>query len=140
MTQATTVQKSILINAPTAKVWHAITDPAMIKQLFFGTTVESEWKVGGPIVYHGEWEGNSYIDKGTILQLEPEKRFQHTYWSSVSGTTDAPENYATITYEITQEGNQSRLAITQDNVISEKTGDGWQQLLENMKKILETNS
>jgi uncharacterized protein YndB with AHSA1/START domain len=47
-----------------ASVWKALVDPEMITLYLFGTTVESEWKVGGPITYTLT-EG----DGGTVLEL-----------------------------------------------------------------------
>ncbi len=51
------LKTSIEINAPSAKVWAALTDPAIVKQYFFGTNVKSDWKRGSPIIWEGEWEG-----------------------------------------------------------------------------------
>ena len=57
------LKTSIIINAPAAQVWKALTDPAIIKQYFFGTNVETDWKKGSPITWTGEWEGKTYQDK-----------------------------------------------------------------------------
>ena len=48
---------SININASSHEVWEALTTPEIIKKYFFGTNVTSDWKVGGPIIFKGEWEG-----------------------------------------------------------------------------------
>ena len=53
-------QAHVEINAPIAKVWAALVDPAMIKQYMFGTTVVSDWHEDAPIVWKGEWEGKPY--------------------------------------------------------------------------------
>ena len=58
-----TATTSIIVDAPRSKVWNALTDPAMVKQYLFGTTMTTTWKVGDPITYTGEWEGKSYEDK-----------------------------------------------------------------------------
>ena len=71
-------EASIIVHAPAAKVWEALTNPAMIKQYLFGTEAISDWKVGSPITYKGEWQGKQYEDKGTIVELEPEKRLVST--------------------------------------------------------------
>jgi uncharacterized protein YndB with AHSA1/START domain len=95
-----TAKASILIQSTSAKVWKALTEPELIKQYLFGTQVTSDWKVGGSITYRGIWQGKSYEDKGKILTLVPEKIFQSTYWSSIRGLEDRPENYAIVTYEL----------------------------------------
>ena len=61
---------SITINATAEKVWHALTDPRMIKKYMFGTSVISDWKEGSKIIWKGEWEGKSYEDKGKIIHLK----------------------------------------------------------------------
>lgn len=65
-----TSDASIEINASSDKVWQAITDPATVKEWSFGTTVESDWKAGSPIIFRGEWNGQSYEDKGIIQKIE----------------------------------------------------------------------
>ena len=51
---------SIAITAPVPIVWDVLVNPDLIKQYMFGTTVVSEWKEGGPIVWKGEWQGRTY--------------------------------------------------------------------------------
>ena len=76
-------KQSVTINAPAAKVWEALVNPAMIKQYLFGTEVQTDWKVGSPIIYKGTWEGKDYLDKGTIIDLVPGRLLLTTYWSSL---------------------------------------------------------
>ena len=63
-------QSTIAINAPPSKVWDALIKPELIKQYLFGTEVTTDWQVGSPISYKGEWEGKAYDDKGKVLQIE----------------------------------------------------------------------
>ena len=94
-----TAKATTTIHAPASKVWHALTRPEMIKQYLFDTEVISDWKVGSPIIYRGEWEGKPFEDKGKILKIEPEKLLMSTHWSPLSGVPDTPENYHTVTYD-----------------------------------------
>lgn len=132
---------SSIINAPKAKVWEALTNPSVIKQYLFGTEVHTDWKEGSPITYTGEWEGKQYEDKGKILKNEPEKKLISTYWSSMSSEADTPENYQTVTYELSEEGDATKLTITQENTKSKESAEhskkNWEKVLENMKNILE---
>ena len=59
-----TASASGLINADPAAIWAVITDPRQLGQAFFGATVDTDWRVGSPITYRGEWEGKSFEDKG----------------------------------------------------------------------------
>lgn len=129
------------IKAQPASVWDALTNPALVKQYLFGTNVQSDWQVGSPITYTGEWEGKAYEDKGTIVEVIPEKVLVTTYWSSVSGTPDTPENYKTVRYELTPNGQETSLTVTQDNNKSQEEADhstqNWNTVLQGMKNLLE---
>ena len=141
MKKGLTAKTSITIHAPAAKVWEALTKPELIKQYLFGTEAISDWKVGSSIAYKGVWEGKSYEDKGRILQLVPERLLQSTYWSSMGGLEDKPENYATVTYELEAKDNNAHLTVSVDNIATEKERDhtekNWGMVLETMKKLLE---
>ena len=130
------------IHAPASKVWDAITKPDLIKQYLFGTDVISNWKVGSPIIYKGQWEGKSFEDKGKILKLEPEKRLRSTHWSPLSGVPDSPENYHTVTYELSEKDGNTDVTITQDNNASDEervhSEQNWKTVLDGMKKLLES--
>lgn len=132
---------SITINAPTAKVWAALTDPEIIKQYLFGTEVTTDWQVGSPITYKGNWQGKPYEDKGMVLQIEPGKSLVSTYWSSLSGLPDFPENYKTVHYQLASAGEGTRLTITQDDNDSQEAAihseQNWKMVLAELKKLLE---
>ena len=132
---------SIIVRADIKNVWKALTDPVLIKQYFFGTDAESDWKEGSPVRFRGEWEGKPYEDKGTVLESNPPSRLKYNYWSSFSGKADAPQNYAIVTYELNRQGDQTQLTVTQDKLESEEarahTESNWKSVLEGMKKIVE---
>ncbi len=136
-----TGRASITINASAEKVWEALTTPAIIKKYFFGTTAVSDWKKGSPLLFKGEWEGKHYEDKGTILDTIPGKLFRYSYWSSMSGTEDKPENYVIVTYEISDHGTQTRLTIIQENIPDESRKEhalqNWNKVLRDLKQLLE---
>ncbi len=130
------------INVPAAKVWAALTTPEIIKKYFFGSDAKSDWKVGSPLIYSGSWQGKTYEDKGKILALEPDKLLKHTYWSSMSGIEDKPENYVTVTYELAEKDGKTEISVTQDNIPSEEmkvhSAENWKKVLKGMKELLET--
>lgn len=129
------------IHAPASKVWDAITRPHLIKQYLFGTDVISDWKVGSPIIYKGEWQGKAFEDKGTILEMEPQKTLISTHWSPLSGVPDTPENYHQVTYSLLEQNGETEVTITQDNNASEQEKEhseqNWKQVLEGLKNLLE---
>ena len=129
------------IHAPVAKVWQALVNPEIIKQYLFNTEVISDWKVGSPITYRGEWEGKAFEDKGEILEIEPEKVLKSTHWSPLSGVPDSPENYHTVTYTLSAHDDSTEVTITQDNNATEQekahSEKNWETVLAGMKKLLE---
>lgn len=132
---------STTVNAPASKVWDALTNPNLIKQYLLGTNVTSDWKVGSPIIYKGEWQGKTYEDKGKVLQVEPEKLLVSTFWSSLSGLPDTPENYKTVRYDLSAEGEGIKLTLTQDNNATQEdanhSDEFWNKALDTLKKLVE---
>ena len=132
---------SITINAPSINVWNALVNPKAIKQYMFGTNVVSDWKEGSPIVWKGEWQGKSYEDKGVILQFKPGRTIQYSHFSPLSGLSDKPENYHTVTIELSNEGTQTRVSLSQDNNPTEQAREhsekNWGMMLTALKKFLE---
>ncbi len=132
---------AVTIDAPTAKVWEALTNPEVIKQYMFGTNVVSDWQQGSPIVWQGEWQGRKYEDKGVILKLLPGQTIQYSHFSPLSGVPDAPENYHTVTVELSDEGEQTRVVLTQDHNATEEEREhseqNWRMMLEGLKRLLE---
>jgi uncharacterized protein YndB with AHSA1/START domain len=136
-------EKRVSIDAPVDAVWRALTDPELVKQYLHGANMETDWTVGGPITWKGEWKGKPYEDKGTVLEVEPNKRLRNTHWSPMGGTEDAPENYHTVTYELTEQDGKTTLTLKQDNNASQEEADSmaennWGPVLEGLKAIVET--
>ena len=132
---------SLTINAPRIKVWDALVNPEAIKQYMFGTNVVTDWKEGSPIVWNGEWQGKPYEDKGVILKLEPLQTLKYSHFSPLSGLTDKPENYHTVTVELSDDELHTNVSLFQDNNPTEQdrkhSEENWSMMLAAMKKFLE---
>lgn len=132
---------SVLINAGRTKVWEALINPEAIRQYMFGTTVLTDWKTGHPIFWQGEWEEKEYEDKGIVLQVNPERLLQFSHFSPLSGVPDKPENYHIVTIELTGDGNQTRVSLSQDNNSTdterEHSEKNWEMMLSALKKFVE---
>ena len=137
MTSTTTVT----FKAGIEKVWQGLTEPEIVKQYFFGTNLESDWQVGGAITFSGEWEGKTYKDGGVILAIDPPRLLKYTYWSSMSGTENKPENYNNITYDLSEANGITTLVITQEGVKSQEAAEhseqNWTYVFDGLKKLLE---
>lgn len=136
-----TGEAALTINAPATAVWEALTNPDLIKQYFFGTNTTTDWKPGSPIRFTGEWQGKTYEDKGTVIAFEPYTLIKYSYWSSMSGIEDKPENYVDVSYILSEENGATKLTIKQENIPDEKmkahSEENWKKVLEGLKKIVE---
>ena len=139
---ALVAKASTTIDAPVARVWRALVTPEDLKRYMFGATVVSDWKVGGPIVWKGEWQGKRYEDKGRILRMEPERLLSYSHFSPLAGLPDTPENYHTVTIELATQGRgRTLVTLTQDNNANEEarahSEANWSGMLEGLKRMLE---
>ncbi len=134
--------KTLVINAPAADVWDVLINPAKVKQYMHGTDMSTDWKVGSPIVWRGEWKGRSYEDKGTVLAFEPKRLIRYTHWSPMGGSEDTPDNYHTVTYELVEDGGATTLTLRQDNNATQAEADSmaennWGPMLQSLKETAE---
>src|SRR5688572_18586753 len=114
------VHSDVTIKAPASRVWQALTDPALIKQYLFGTDTVTDWKKGSSIIWSGEYQGKAYQDKGTIIDVIPEKLLHTTHYSPMTGKEDKPENYHHVIYKLSPENGNTKISVTQDNIANEK--------------------
>ena len=103
------------IRAPAGRVWRALTDPDEIQKYMFGSRVETDWKPGSRITWKGEYNGETYEDRGEILEVIPDRRLKVTHFSPLSGQEDAPENYHALVYELTDDDGKTHVSLSQDN-------------------------
>jgi len=134
------------INVPPKKVWDALTNKEKLRSFFFGSEIDSTWKVGAPITFRGEFNGHRYEDKGVIKTVQPEKKLSFTHWSSLSKMPDKPENYHIVTFDLAPAGNGTEVTLTQENQneseprtpkVTAELKKNWSMLLDGLKKAVE---
>jgi uncharacterized protein YndB with AHSA1/START domain len=129
------------IAAPQATVWHVLTDNALMGEVMFGSEIVTDWQVGNPIVYRGEWQGKPFEDKGEILEIDEPRRLRLTHFSPLGGDADVPENYHEVQYDIAERGDQTHVTLTQDNnsdaAAVEHARANWQTMLESLRTVSE---
>jgi uncharacterized protein YndB with AHSA1/START domain len=142
MKQNLTAKTQITIHASPAKVWGALTTPALIKKYLMGADVHTDWKVGSPLEYTGIYNGKPFEEKGVIQKIEPPKVLQATHFSSSSGKADKPENYAVVTWQLHEQEAATVLSVAQDGIENEAGVEGakknWTQVLGALKKVVES--
>ena len=130
----------ISIHVPVTKVWHALTNPALIKKYMFGTTVTSDWHEGSEIMWEGEFNGKPYKDHGVIQKLVPNKHLQYSHTTGANGTSEAGDTHI-VDIELTTIGNETHVALEQDHNANEKAREesekNWNMMLESLKEMLE---
>jgi uncharacterized protein YndB with AHSA1/START domain len=132
---------STVVDADKKTVWQAITDPAEVKQWFFGTDLATDWTPGSAITWSGEWEGKPYQDKGEVLAYDEPRRLSVTHFSPLTGQDDVPGNYHTLVYELSDADDGTSVTLSQDNNGSEEEAEhstqNWTMVLEGLKKQVE---
>jgi uncharacterized protein YndB with AHSA1/START domain len=145
------IKNTITINAPADKVWNALTNPEETKKYMFGCETVSDWKPGSPLLWKGSYEGKDMIFvKGNIVSIDPGKYLAYTTIDPNADMEDIPENYLTVTYELTPQENQTLLTVTQGDYSkvaegqkryeeSWNNGEGWNPILVEIKKQVENS-
>ena len=131
----------VTVAAPVERVWSALTDPAEVSAWMFGTRLETDWTPNGPITWSGEFQGRNYQDKGVVLEVDRPRRLVVTHFSPLTGQPDAPENYHTLVYELSGNGDGTTLSLSQDNNADDAEADhsrkNWEQALGALKAHVE---
>lgn len=129
------------IVAPIEKVWEAFTNPAIIHEYMFGTTVNSNWKTGSSITWSGEWEGKPYRDEGKILSVEAPRHLQYTHITSNDAELAKFENTHLVDINLLSQGNKTHVTLEQDNNPNEAarfdSEKNWNMMLKTLKSLLE---
>lgn len=140
-----TVSQSIEINTTPDKVWHGLISPEIIKEYLYGTETITNWKVGSPIIFQGEYQGHKYKDKGTVVENVLHKKISYLYWSGFSGLEDKPENYSLVTYTLDSKDNKHTTFTWTQKGFSNEDGynhskTGMDAFLKSVKEVIEKNA
>ncbi|MGV3714254.1 SRPBCC family protein [Pseudolysinimonas sp.] len=121
------------IAAPIGEVWAALTDTERLGEIMFGSTVETDWTIGSPIVYRGEWEGKAFEDRGIVVELTEPTTIRLTH--EVPGSDETHE----VRYELRELGPATHVTLTQDGNPSAEAAEhaaaNWQAMLEALQRV-----
>ncbi|MCW7461406.1 SRPBCC family protein [Leptospira limi] len=142
--QTLKIEFNIFIHSNVKKIWNLLVTPDSIKEYLYGTETISNWTIGSDIRFKGEWDGKTYEDKGTILNLEFQKELKYTYLSSFSGMPDLPENYSVIAMNLVEKKEGVVLRLCQTGFFSEEqqkhSEENWREILEKIRMLAEDRS
>ena len=133
---------NISINSTPQKIWNVLTNPKKVKIYLYGTKIKTDWKIGSPISFEGEYQGKKYQDKGIIIDNQPLQTITYSYWSSFSGLEDKTENYSIICYKLKKQGEGIYIFTWhQQGFVSEDgkchTKQGLIEMLKEIKRLAE---
>jgi len=118
------------------KLWEALTSGDFTKKYWFGSRIESDWKVGSPFTIHTGVADKDW--KGKVLQCDPPRLLSYTF--RVSG---GAEHFTRVTFLLEQHGPVVKLTLTHDELDEKDVkffagiSGGWPAVLSNLKSLLE---
>ena len=138
------IHKEIILNAPVSKVWDALTNPGYTRQYMYECDAISDWIKGSDLIWKGHKDGKVYV-KGHIIDIDPEKLLRFTTFGADNKLPDVPENYSTVTYTLTFEGDKTKLTITDGDFAKIAEGKarhkdslkGWEMVIPKLKEVVE---
>ena len=68
---------SVLIRATPDRIWRAITDGVETERYYYNTRVDSDWSIGGRVVY--AYADGSVAADGEVLEIDPGRRVLMTF-------------------------------------------------------------
>ena len=124
---------TIIINAPSQKVWDAITKADLVKRWQYGSDLLTTWEIGSDIKFSTAWEDKVFEQWGKVLAF--------SLFAPRPDLEDKPENYFIMSYVLTEENGQTKLEIIQEdnrpNAVQEAPQGEENPLLQSLKQLAE---
>jgi uncharacterized protein YndB with AHSA1/START domain len=129
--------------APTEKVWRALTSAEAMKQWYFDIK-EFKPEVGFEFEFSGACEGGKYLHRCKVTEVIPGKKLAYSW------RYEGYEGESLVTIELFPEGDQTRLRLTHAGLETfpklphfarSNFAQGWNMIIgENLKKAVETKA
>jgi uncharacterized protein YndB with AHSA1/START domain len=121
------------------KLWEALTSGEFSKRYWFGTELQSDWKVGSPValVMNG-----TVTDMGEILEAERPRRLSYTFKHQLDKAM-RNEPPSKVVFNIEPHGQFVKLTLTHEGFIEgsrilDGITRGWPAILSSLKSLLES--
>jgi uncharacterized protein YndB with AHSA1/START domain len=132
---------AITIAAPREVVWAAVTRPENVRRWQYDSDLTTDWSVGGPIRYRAEFQGQVFEQWGTVLEFDAPTRLRYSLFAPRPGLDDRPENYFTMTYELADVDDATKVTFIQEDPreidVGENETDEDNPVLHALKEVAE---
>jgi uncharacterized protein YndB with AHSA1/START domain len=130
----------VYIKTTPEKLWQAIVSSEFTK-LYFGGSVDSEWKTGAAYRFTNNDGGTMHY--GIIVEADPPKRLVQTFEHDLSEEHGGgPDDVSKVTWEILPMGEVCKLTLVHEYKTESKSyrgsAQGWPMILSGLKTLLET--
>ena len=98
-----------ILNAPSEKVWKALTDKDQMKQWYF-EIAEFKPEVGFEFTFNGGRKEKTYIHLCKITEVEPGKKLQYSW------RYDEYPGNSFVTFELFPDGDKTTLKLTHEGL------------------------
>src|SRR5665213_2541010 len=113
----------VSVNAAKGTIWKVVTEPVYVQQWQYGSVLDTDWSIGGPIRFTTEWDGQTFEQWGSVLSFDAPSKLSYSLFAPRPDLEDRPENYFTMTYELTDGDGVTVLTITQEDPRPSDTPD-----------------
>jgi uncharacterized protein YndB with AHSA1/START domain len=122
------------------KLWAALTDPAMMRQYWFGMHQESDWLPGS--AWQLVFPDGRIADSGEIVEADRPRRLVIKWRNEFKPELQA-EGYSRCTMELEPAAGAVKLTITHvmersDSKFIAAVSGGWPKIASNLKSLLES--
>jgi uncharacterized protein YndB with AHSA1/START domain len=101
--------KEVLLDAPSSKVWKALTDKDELKQWCFEMK-EFKPEAGFEFQFYGEKDGQKFLHLCKVLEVEVEKKMKWLWtYQDIPG-----DSY--VTFELFPQGDKTKLRLTHEGL------------------------
>ncbi|MFN3876149.1 MAG: SRPBCC domain-containing protein [Flavobacteriales bacterium] len=147
MNPETNVLRTLLVDAPPAAVWKALTDPNLAR-LYMGAMPCCDLRPGKPVQWFAREESGdqTLVAKGILLAVLPGERLRYSYFPLASKLPDEPGSHTTVDFHLVPDGDAStRVEYWQGDFAglpdaerrAREAGRAWVEHLVGLKRVAE---
>lgn len=140
------IKTGIIINAPISAVWDALVNPELTEKYMFGCRVHSAWTPGATVDWVGTADGrNVTFVTGYLIEMVPGALLVYSVVDPNAPYADNKKDHLIVSCELGETPDGTFLSVSQGDYTNVADGakryghgvDGWDQLLQILKKVVE---